>query len=267
MRLLSTSSALASSLARARLEHHRLTQVEHMATTLDGAYACLTQVEALMHAQGHVTVGYKIGATSPATQQRMELREPFWGPIFKQHVVHTKPKQALRYSMAGDMIRGVEAEFVYVLGKDLGPGSEKCSGEELVSEYCSKVLCAVEVCASRLPSAPNGLATICDGAGNGWLVMGSPLPNKNNLASMRTSVKIDGQVVAEGSGAEVLGDPAHALKWFVDEVVLKRGLRLAAGSFVTTGATCGLVVPPQKGIAYVAVDFAGERVADLCFRA
>jgi 2-keto-4-pentenoate hydratase len=55
----------------------------------------------------------------------------------------------------------------------------------------------------------------------------------------------NGEKVASGSGANVLGDPRIALTWLVNELrTYANGI--AAGQFVTTG-TCVVPVPINRG--------------------
>ena len=55
----------------------------------------------------------------------------------------------------------------------------------------------------------------------------------------------NGEKVAAGTGANVLGDPRIALTWLVNEL-RTFGDGIAAGQFVTTG-TCVVPVPIQRG--------------------
>jgi 2-keto-4-pentenoate hydratase len=62
----------------------------------------------------------------------------------------------------------------------------------------------------------------------------------------------NGEKVATGSGANVLGDPRIALTWLVNEL-RTYGDGIATGQFVTTG-TCVVPVPIQRGDR-IRVDF------------
>jgi 2-keto-4-pentenoate hydratase len=50
------------------------------------------------------------------------------------------------------------------------------------------------------------------------------------------SVTVNGKVLREGSGGNVLGHPLNALEWLVNNLSA-RGLGLKAGQYVTTGVT------------------------------
>ena len=60
-----------------------------------------------------------------------------------------------------------------------------------------------------------------------------------DLAAHSAALTINGTVVAEGIGANVLGDPRIALAWLANDRIL-HGAPLLAGEIITTG-TC--IVP------------------------
>jgi 2-keto-4-pentenoate hydratase len=286
-RLLSSASwdskAAAAELVQARMSKERLSSLRNggQLPTLSEAYDTLSGMEELMNKTRWQTAGYKVGATSGPVQTRLGLQHPFWGPIFKPATLTAQTNHAARFSVAGDLVRGVEAEFAFVIGKDIAPRPAKYSKEELVEKYCSSVMPSVEVCASRLPlDAPfAGSLTVADGAGNFAFVLDKgharPLSGLSSMASSgqirrlleeKTQIRVDGAVVASGSGGDVLGDPCAALEWFVEHVVQGAPRRtLRAGQFVSTGATCGLV--PIAKSCYVAVEFEHWSTVHLAFRA
>ena len=59
----------------------------------------------------------QVGATSLAAQKRLGLDSPFIGPLFRSRVFHDQPFK-INGRILGP-IRGVEAEYAFVLGKDL----------------------------------------------------------------------------------------------------------------------------------------------------
>jgi hypothetical protein len=66
-----------------------------------------------------------------------------------------------------------------------------------------------------------------------------------DFAGHAVSVSIDGQTVAHGQGANVLGDPRWALAWLAQELC-DHGDHLRAGDWVITG-TCVTPVPIAPG--------------------
>jgi len=85
---------------------------------------------------------------------------------------------------------------------------------------------------------------IADSACACWFVLGPRAPDtwrSVDLASHRVSLTCNGEAVAEGKGANVLGDPKTALTWIANELC-RHGESLQAGQVVTTG-TC--IVPAR----------------------
>ncbi|MCH9674210.1 MAG: hypothetical protein K0U93_22420 [Gammaproteobacteria bacterium] len=59
------------------------------------------------------------------------------------------------------------------------------------------------------------------------------------------TLRKNGEVAAEGSGADVLGDPRIALAWLANSHA-HRGCGLQAGDIITTGV-CGVPAPIGRG--------------------
>ena len=56
------------------------------------------------------------------------------------------------------------------------------------------------------------------------------------LAKQAVTVTVNGKLLREGNGSNVLGHPLNALEWLVNNLSA-RGLGLKAGQFITTGVT------------------------------
>jgi 2-keto-4-pentenoate hydratase len=65
-----------------------------------------------------------------------------------------------------------------------------------------------------------------------------------DLAAQVVQVSREGQVIAQGLGANALGDPRVALTWLANELI-SHGMYLKAGEVVITG-TCVVPVPVQE---------------------
>src|SRR5262249_31258221 len=95
-----------------------------------------------------------------------------------------------------------------------------------------------------------------DDAFASWFLLGPVVDNWRRLDLPRQSARIlrNKSVAAEGSGANVLGDPRIALTWLANHLS-KRRIGLKAGDIITTG-TC--VTPPTIAPGDEAVaEFAG----------
>jgi 2-keto-4-pentenoate hydratase len=300
-KLLSTATTtpihlkIGESLALARLSRERLGQdkTSHLLpsyspdllTSLTDAYpTALACHSTLVEKGGWNLSGYKIGATSEIVQQRIGLNTPFWGRLYNQSIEKrlTQHQKTHRFSIREDLIRGVEAEFAFVLKKEInsttitGCGAGGLTPLQLVQEYISHVIPSVEICASRLPlnAKPTAQALIADSGGNGSVILGNEstssiitIDEKTNVQSLldllevsTAQISIDGEIVASGAGKNVLGNPLNSLAWFVNNMVgtnhtnnSESSLTLYPSQTIITGATCGLI--PITKPCYVKVSF------------
>jgi 2-keto-4-pentenoate hydratase len=197
-------------------------------------------------ALGWRTVGYKVGATSRAIQQRLGADGPFHSALFAERshgdgAVLELPEGVL----------GIECEIAVRLGRDLAaPPADLDAARAAVAA----VHPAIELVGQRWPGGirPPVGRCIADFALSVAFVAGAGVPPAAlpDLAELPVTARIDGAVRAEGNGAEVLGHPLNAL------IELARGLHpddppLVAGSWVSTG-TCVGIVPVTRGQEVVA---------------
>lgn len=288
-----------SSLAQARLHKEKLGTNKTSSLTQNSP-DILTNPNTAYEAQlaNHTTLiqhgnwnltGYKIGATSTIVQERIGLKTPFWGRLYDQCIEKklTQNQKTHRFSLSQDLIRGVEAEFAFTLKKEIpAAGNHKIpyTPTQLLSEYVSTIMPAVEICASRAPtnSKPTSQALIADSGGNGSVILGNESlitiddSKFNNIQSIMdileistTQVSIDGEIIATGCGKNVLGNPLNSLAWFVNVITGPEfNISLLPNQTIITGATCGLI--PIIKPCYVKVsflDWRGGWKSDLAFRA
>ena len=91
-------------------------------------------------------------------------------------------------------------------------------------------------------------ALIADDACADWFVLGPPAPprwRELDLAAHTVQAWRNGQPVAQGQGALVLGGPLRAAAWFANEL-RAQGLRWQPGEILATG-TCLIPVAVQPG--------------------
>ncbi len=205
------------------------------ATRAEG-YAAAAQLAELT---GDRVSGWKIAATSTAGQKHINVDGPLIGRIFARRLLATGAAVPL-----GDNIMKVaEAEFAFAFARDLPPRGHDYSLEEAMDAVAALHL-SIEVPDSRFDdfTKVGAPSLIADTACACWLVLGPALADGwrgLDLAAHRVAGWRNGEKIAEGSGAAVLGDPRLALTWFVNEAARYCG-GVKAGQFVTTG-TC--IVP------------------------
>ena len=213
-------------------------------------YAMQRAVVAL---SGEATFGWKIAATSVAGQRHIGVSGPLAGRILASRFQSNKTRASLR----GNAMRVAEAEFGFRIARDLRPISDSPLSVAEVMAAVGPVFPAIEIPDSRyLDFLRAGEAQlIADLACAGVVIAGAETEygwSRTGLANHRVSAFRNGDLVAEGSGANALGDPCVALTWLANELI-GLGLFLAAGEVVITG-TCVVPVPVAEGDV-VMVDF------------
>jgi 2-oxo-3-hexenedioate decarboxylase len=214
---------------------------------LDLATAYEIQDETLRRrlARGESLVGVKLGLTSRAKQQRMNIDSPLvaWltdamilragDPVPQDKLIHPR----------------IEPEIVFVMGQRLtGPGITAAQALAAVD----RVYAGAEVIDSRYKDFRFTLPdVVADNASSGAFVVGSVglHPEQLDLALEAVLVEVDGAVVDTATGAAVQGNPAEALALAANELA-RRGLFIEAGQVVLTGGmTDAVFAPPGSRVA------------------
>jgi 2-keto-4-pentenoate hydratase len=205
------------------------------------AYAVQDQLTNLLPSS---VVGWKIGATSSVSQERLGVKAPISGRVHQRTLLEsgsTVPATDFHHRP------GIECEIAFRLGRDLpaqGPAVTAESARPLVAA----VHPAIELVCTRFEGgfgvAPALL--VADGSAHAALVIGDAMdPEKaGDLREATCRLVVDGEQIAEGDGTEVLGDPYAALAWLCNHL-RGRGIPLPSGSIVTTG-TCTGIVPSGR---------------------
>ena len=193
--------------------------------------------KAFMDAWGVDIAGWKVGATSPQVQAMFDDDEPFYGPIFAPDLLQSPASIAAE----GHHILGVESEFAFTFARDLEPGV--APGRDDIADYLGAAHIAIEFVSPRLdrPVAYGMSQLVADGAGNGAVVLGPEISNWRDLDLSKAGARIlvNGEELAAGTGADVLGHPLEALAWFAARAG-GHGHTIESGSIVITGTCTGL---------------------------
>jgi len=179
-------------------------------------------------------VGYKIGCTSAVMQQYLDIPHPCAGGVFEKGVHESGAK--LRF---GDYVRvGVECEIAVRLARNLSPSEEPFTAE-WVMEAIAAYRPAIEIVDDRYVQwetlgAPTLVADDFFAAG---CVLGAEVARSAapDLLQVTGRALLNGLEVARGSGADVLGHPAHALAWLANHLATE-GKGLHEGQLVLTGS-------------------------------
>ena len=194
--------------------------------------------DAVAERLGLEAVGWKIGATNEAAQNARGLVEPVCGRLFRP-LTFASPAQ---FAAAGFSAPKIECEFAFRLAGDL-PAAVAPFSREQVAGAIAAMIPAIEVVDSRLAAeaSTDGAAVVADNVNHGAQVLGSEVETWRNLdlAGHRAALSVNGTVVAEGTGANVLGHPLEAFAWLANHLA-RRGFDLVTGQIVTTGTCTGL---------------------------
>ena len=204
-------------------------------TNRQSAYDIQKQVAKLSQSS---QIGWKIAATSVNGQKHIGVPGPLAGRLL-----------ADRSRMSGDAIAlganlmaVAEAEFCFRLGEDLPPKNTIYSVEETL-DAVDTLHTAIEIPDSRYADFVTVGETqlIADNACASWFVLGPPTSSDwrhIDLGEHKVQALVNGAIVEEGVGKNVLGDPRIALTWIANELS-KEGIGLQATEVITTG-TCVL---------------------------
>ncbi len=227
-------NALAEMLIAARQNHQAIDSVPDELVPVDLAEAALVD-DRVAELSGWTVLGWKIGATSAAAREILGAPEPFAGRVYS----------ILRSGavLSSDDVLGeprIEGEFAFTLGADLGPAAcDRAAVAAAIANVCP----AIEVVGGRYANM-FGVPLSClaaDAGTNGLLVLGDPAEGVDyeTLPNATATMTANGEVIGQGTGADVHGGPLNALCWLVDHLAA-RGIGLRAGQVVTTGTATQL---------------------------
>lgn len=207
--------------------------------SLDEAYAIQGRLQQLWIADGlGGIVGYKIALTSPAMQEFVGLDHPLAGGIFDSRV-HTSPSQ---FDPEDFQHMGVECEIAVKLGADL-PSREGGHTPETVAPAIGAVMPAFELIEDRNADygGLDAFSLVADNSWNAGNVLGAPLTDWKaiDLRTVHGALRVNGETVGEGQGADALGSPLAAVAWLADQLAaqgktLQRDMLVMTGSIVKT---------------------------------
>jgi 2-oxo-3-hexenedioate decarboxylase len=212
---------------------------------LETAYAVQDEVLRRKVAAGETVIGVKLGLTSRAKQQRMNVHAPLTGWLTDAMVLPAGvpvPQDELIHPRA-------EPEIVFVMGKTLeGPGVTAAAALAAVH----MVYGGLEIIDSRYRSFRFTLSdVVADNASSARFILGpvGRRPEELDLALEACLLEVDGCVVDSATGAAVQGHPAEALALAANDLA-KRGLRIEEGWLVLTGGmTDAVFTEPGTSVA------------------
>lgn len=180
---------------------------------------------------GAKRVGVKLGLTSKAKQEMMGVNEAIYGYLLSDMLAFEW--QTIQFS---DFIHPkVEPEIAFLMAEDL-QGVNITSADVLrATKYVAP---ALEVIDSRYKDFRFTLVdVVADNCSSSKFIVGSNWisPEAIDMGNIGMVMSQNGEVVQTGSSAAVLGNPANAIAWAVNELGA-RGKGLKKGDIVLSGA-------------------------------
>lgn len=228
-----TINSLAEHLENCELKAHDTPKItdEYPQMEWEDAYAIQEAIKQRKIARGCRIIGYKAGLTSHAKMQQMGVSMPVFG--FLADYFSVPEGSAVKLS---ELIHPkVEPEIAFVTKTALkGPGCH--IGTVLAAT--DFVMPAIEIIDSRYRDFKFDLkSVIADNCSSSRFVVGGRMRPVADLDLRTIGVVLEknGEVVALGAGAAVLGNPAAAIAMLAN-LLGERGEEIPAGSLILSGA-------------------------------
>lgn len=193
---------------------------------------------------GEIVIGAKLGLTSAAKQQRMNVNQPIVG--FLTDTMRLEP-ESLAQAAQGWAQPRIEPEIAFITAHALSAPVTLAEAGRAVEA----VTVAAEIIDSRYHDYRFRLPdVVADNTSAAGFIVGplSRLPDLDDLARVRCEVDVDGRIVHTATGAAILGHPLHAIVWLSKHLAL-RGETLPGGSLILAGALTD-AVPLLAGSHY-----------------
>lgn len=218
--------------------------------TVEDAYAIQLENINRKVAEGEKVIGMKIGLTSKAMQNLLNVDEPDYG--------HLTDKMLLlegEICPMDELIQPkVEGELAFCLKKPLrGPGITIAD----VYNATDWVVPAIEIVDSRVKDWKIKLEdTIADNGSSARFVLGGRMTPIGEVDMRLTGMTLEknGELVNSGTCAEVWGSPAAAVAWLANKLS-QFNIELKEGDIVLAGAVTA-AIPAERGDSFT-VSFHG----------
>lgn len=184
--------------------------------------------------EGETIVGKKIGATSKAVQEMLNVHQPDFGYLTDRMMY----KNGSELPVSSKLIQPkAEGEIAFVLKNDLqGPG---VTNEDVIGATDYVTPC-FEIVDSRIRDWKVKIEdTVADNASCGLFVLGEEKVGLDGLAlpDCKMTMQMNGEDIATGYGAAAMGSPLNCVSWLANTlagfgVALKAGECILSGSLV-----------------------------------
>ncbi|MEZ4722123.1 MAG: fumarylacetoacetate hydrolase family protein [Flavobacteriales bacterium] len=223
--------------------------------TLDEAYEIQRLAIQRRIDRGEKMIGLKMGFTSEAKMIQMGVHDMIWGLLTDSMLIENEGEA----NLAKYIHPRAEPEVCFRISKDI-------DGEialDDLDEYVDGIAAAIEIIDSRFENFKFSLEdVVADNCSSTGLVIGEWQTPSRNIANLKMTQSFDGLVVAEGSSADILGDPWKSLQ-AATRLAAKYGRPIKAGYVIMAGAaTAAEFLKPNSSVTAEV-----ERLGEVSFKA
>ncbi|MBR9650789.1 2-oxo-hept-4-ene-1,7-dioate hydratase [Thalassovita aquimarina] len=223
-----------------------LLSLQYPGMTMDDAYAVQSALVEARREAGREVIGWKIGLTSKAMQQALNIDIPDSGVLMDD----------MLFDNGGEVPKGrfiqprVEAEIAFVMKAPLAGADVTRDDVIAATDY---VVPSLEILDTRILRADPDSGktriitdTISDNAANAGLVLGHDRHaiDAFDLRWVGAVVSRDGAVEETGLGAGVLNDPIEGIVWLARRMD-QYGQKIEAGQVILSGSFIRPVEAPS----------------------
>ncbi|SDN46683.1 2-keto-4-pentenoate hydratase [Bacillus sp. OK048] len=176
-------------------------------------------------------IGRKLGLTSKAKQVMMGVHEPSYGVLLQSMQLF----EGERISIAPFIHAKLEPEIAFIFKKEVKGPHVTVADVLAATEYVAP---ALEIIDSRFQGFSFTLPdAVADNSSSSRFIIGERFysPKNLDLKLMGMVFNQNGEVVATGAGAAVMGHPARAIAWMANKLY-KLGQSIQPGEVVLSGS-------------------------------
>ncbi|MGC6517893.1 MAG: 2-keto-4-pentenoate hydratase [Candidatus Puniceispirillaceae bacterium] len=208
---------------------------------LEAAYATQKAFNQMRLDAGQRLVGRKSGFTNPTAQAAMGVNTAVSGLLFDVMDVPHRGEIPANKVIAPK----IEGEIAFIMGADL-------TGESLtmaeIMRAVDYITPAIEIVDARTANWDvTGIDTVSDNVSASHFTIGHniKLLDQFDVSEAKADIHVNGQSVATGTGANVLGSPLNSLCWLANQM-LAQGTPIQEGDVILSGSL-GPMIPVNKG--------------------
>jgi len=207
-----------------------------MPSDLDEAYSIQREFQKDISQDQGPIAGYKLAYTTAALQQANGVSDPCLGIMLADNIRHSPSTLT-----ATDFVQlGLECEVGVRLGEDLLSSGAPYDREK-VSRAVESLTATFEIIDIRRTPGQEPKVQFMTGVAanifNAGVVLGEPVSDwrRLDLPAAYGSMTVNGEMVGDGHGSDVMGHPLEPLVWLANKLA-EQGLGLSAGMVIITGS-------------------------------